>query len=648
MTNLESLYSIMPHLSYYSSLHGIFVFLAAALSLLSIPYILNNIKSIRLSVTTTYLFLIFLASLFAIYQSHFKTSLLVVPLLSFFTIYFLNNKQNSFEKNKSSLPIFLTSIIVLLFIYTYHFTRLDNFLAPNMHYVDQLFYGRLASYLRDYGIESSVIDYFQKIETSDALIPYHYIEHWIAAMISKTFSVHSMFALNGVLYPLIYSLISVSLLLLVKKLRPIKLTTKNLISLVMISFSMLFISIPDLGALLNIEFLGLSSWIFPLYGYHKTAFISILLILQLKQLLNRNWIAFCLIALLMVISNVAISFSVFGATLLLFLALYIKRRISLRTVSLAVGLLISLGIYLLIFYNLFGFSSENSVAPSSADFVTKLSEFSFWTTAFNIFIKSTLQCAFSLLPFAILLFIVHRYQPLPHKVQILFLYLAFLFFTGLLTYSALHFIQDAEQFWSISASLTLHLFAALTTGITLSIIMDRSKWVFYMIVPLISLFFFLRIDSFYHPNKVEIQNETTLFKAAVGSQVPRFAFLKSKEDYQFKNQQYESIYFGQLYQLANKFDPLMVICLSVDQIPEESQEEAKYNSFLQFNRYIKAKGLESRLVETQQLSFLSDYDIDYLLVSENSSLPSVCEYFFYIDPVGTIDGYRLFKSKPRE
>ena len=321
--------------------------------------------------------------------------------------------------------------------------------------------------------------------------------------------------------------------------------------------------------------------------------------------------------------------------------LFFKKEISFRATLSYSFLILSAGGYFFIFYKLFGLTAQDSVALSPMEIIQGFRSFAYWELARNIFLKSFLQVMFSISPFLIAAWLLHRKGLAFEKLTTSFLYLFFIFFSGLTAYSLLHRMQDAEQLWSLVASVSTSLVVLL---IFVSVLSQHKKvFLHYLIVTTLPILLIWKADLFLHPKP--ILNEVVKEHISLKKTKPTFAFLRSNLDYTSKAKQHESIYFGQAYQLFNQYDPLRIICISTEEIDFITDEDLKYQSFLQYNRYLKAKGLDQRNPDSCKTLFLNDYKIDYLLVSPKATFPEYISTNYQATSIGEIDSFKVYERR---
>ena len=633
----------MTHIAHYGSLAGITTLILCVLLPLALAYFLKRITGIRIKSIGFYSYFLLIISLFALLYSQFHTILLPVPIITIWLIIKEQNLKNKDENQQEKWYWWLFPIALIVLFYSYHYLRLDYFFMPTKFYADQLFYGRLSSYIRDFGIENNLIDYFRKYEVSDALTPYHYVELWFAAAISKSFDVHSMFALNGIIYPLMYCLLGINFYFLFKELGVFSISNNgHSFFLMFYSFSSIFLFLPDLGSSLGMKELALSNWLFPLYGYHKLIFLSVLFVMQIRYLISKKYLPFVLVSVLLVLSNIAVSIAVtLGCFVFLFLE-FKKGLISFKKLLSLTSILMFTTLYVFVFYKLNGISEKDSVALTSNEIFIQYSSVEFWITCRNIFFKTILQTFFSLLPLLIFtFFFLKRRKDLKQFYRILS-YLASVFFSGLIAYSLLHPMRDAVQLWSLVASISTSLIVLLTLLLVISqISINALKNILILAITLFSIY---NSDRLLHKNHNQV-DLTKFSRIEILEDEPTFAFLRNESDYMNRSQQYESVYFGQAYELFDRFDPLRIICLSTDNLSLETEEEIKYSNFLQFNRYRMMRNFLGSNIDSSRKKFIYEYSIDYLLVSEHATFPSYLADYFNDIPLGMIDSYTIYSKK---
>jgi len=297
-----------------------------------------------------------------------------------------------------ALIIFSLVFVYQLFYFYDCFNKQALSIAP-----DYTFYSRLASDLRDTGIENASIELF--LDQPTEVSPYHYIEIWFAALISKVFGIHAQYALMLIAFPILYTIIYLGALEIIRVLRRnLKQAKSNfdylLAALILITVSCGFLYPTSL------PFLKSDVWALSVHGAHKVTYSYLIMIAVFLLLYHRKRIETGLMVAVLVICQVNVAPALLIAFSLYLLLNLIFKKINWKQFFYSMLLPLFALLYFAVFY---GFQGGNdSISLNTEELLAQFDTKQEWQTLFNILTKTLIQIIISLSPFFIIAYFFHR------------------------------------------------------------------------------------------------------------------------------------------------------------------------------------------------------------------------------------------------
>ncbi len=276
--------------------------------------------------TRTFTGVILIPCFFAVYTTVGLSILSAIPVvLLFYSIAFRKQMATFFGEgttNKIFNQDFIISFLVLTLMYGIHLFYFFDFIENKEITIsaDYTFYARLASYLRDTGIENTAIELY--LDQAKEVVPYHYIEIWFAAFVSKLTGIHSQFALMLVVFPILYTGIYLGGVEIIRVLRK---KLNLLFSRIDYFLALLLLITVSCGFLYPtfIPILKSDVWALSVHGTHKIAYNYLFLLSIFLLLWNKKIIETGLMISILVICQVNVAPAILIAYTL-FLLLYLN------------------------------------------------------------------------------------------------------------------------------------------------------------------------------------------------------------------------------------------------------------------------------------------------------------------------------------
>ena len=266
------------------------MYLLAILFITLISYLIGSLVLINDSIESTnntvnvfvksVIGVLLIVSFYAIFKTQGNTILIGIPILYLVAWFNGSEKRKKISINWESYFYLLISQIVFYFIF-----KLIVFYSPISIPNDILFYGSISDYLSAYGVESNTMNIhdFNDVEI------YHYFNEWLAALVSDIFDIPGSLSLAYVVYPFIYSLISVGVGSTILMFKP-RWSNLRVITLVVLFFLVNQFwggsSVPSMIEIQGISF-RLAS-LFWTVNYIKLSMLIVLLLLALIMYENNN------------------------------------------------------------------------------------------------------------------------------------------------------------------------------------------------------------------------------------------------------------------------------------------------------------------------------------------------------------------------
>jgi|GEM_PF-5765751 len=324
--------------------------------------LLTGRKSIHPEAMTSLVFtqilgMVFLVAVYAAYKSGFKTIMLTaLPLVVYLSVYIRKNGIKQALSKNDVVPLFVFALAAVLL--TYLMIRGSEFDGMKVPVKDQASYAVIVSGLNQYGVESFT-SYLYPFDTGMKASPYHYLELWLAALISTICGFNAVLSLSGVATAYILFCLFCSLYPLMKPA-----SSKTWIKLSAVISAILFLAHRGFLHYYSDTAQYWDSIFFD--GNFKFIFLLPLFVLVLERLLNGSVKETVILLLLLPVFNMVLLPVVLPVSLL-FLAVsaYLERKTYKHFSDLAV--LLPIFIYLIMLANhLFLVSSRGMMSVVSS------------------------------------------------------------------------------------------------------------------------------------------------------------------------------------------------------------------------------------------------------------------------------------------
>jgi hypothetical protein len=287
--------------------------------------------------------LLMIVSLFAIYQTGFKTILLPIPLV--LLAFFPGKKTISIPASLVSRWSLLVALVLAsLFYFIYYGQSFVDLNSNVLKYSsgDISFYARLGDYLNDLGRENSSIDYLYPSRFT--VEPYHYWDIWLGALSTKMSGLNPHFAKVLIVYPFLSTLFSLGVFIL-----GLRFCSKRNYLVYILFLAALFSGLVFLFpvSLFKTDIYAVS----PAY-YGKTLIVGVFLVFILFIIIEKNWRVLIPAVTIAAIGYVNIAPTIFVAlALFLIFILFIRKEVTLRELILPAIASVILVAYFAWFYH---------------------------------------------------------------------------------------------------------------------------------------------------------------------------------------------------------------------------------------------------------------------------------------------------------
>ncbi len=403
----------------------------------------------------------------------------------------------------------------------------------------------------------------------------------------------------------------------------------------MSAYFIFFISLFGIFYPQEIEILKSDLWTSSVFIFPKFAIIYMLTIWMFISILEKKHFVTSIIVSIAAVSYVVVAPSIFLSLSSFFLFLSLKRKNNIRVFFINLTPLFVTGLYFIFFYGIYG--KESSTSISLNEFIQSSSSFIWLKTGVNIFIKTSLQILVTTSPYLVLIFYLRKQIFI---IKDIYIYTILTIIFSLITWVVMHTMHDSVQLWSnIYLPMINILFFSL---IILGLFFEQKKKILIFLFVIILLFLNEQTTNVSPIVSVKKYNYIT---SIIQQQQPRYVFLKEEEEYVNFFDKAEMVYKGKTQTLARIHKPFIIACLSSFEIPIENENEKKFNDNLIFNRYINNLKKEHSFIGycEAQNSFVTEFNIDYVLVSKKRKLPKCFNKLFNSSKIGVIDGYNIFK-----
>lgn len=559
-------------------------------------------------------------SCYAIVITGGKTLLLPVP---FVLVALLLTEKTKNDKvvliaNKTFLWFGILSFILFFIYYLQAHISLDS-KSFRFASSDHSYYARLASTINTYSIESPKL-YFPGIDNYRPE-PYHYIDIWTTAFISKVTGLNSHYSLSIVMYPVFAAIFSIGMFEAAVKRYGNSLTVQ-LISLFTVFFSGIGIFFPKF--LLSAEIYDYAPII-----YTKALFPGIIILLALGYYSIRSFNKLFIISIggALLFITIAPSFALVLFPLFVY-RLFIKKD-KLYTYWPSVAALLFSFIYVSYLYKN-GSGQVSIINETIISFLRRLAA---------IFLGGGLQ--FLMWTPVLLLLITSRKKVVTDNFISGFSLLIFLSLAGLFAWSVFWpFTIEAVQFFSI---VFLPVSAILTGEVLLAVTAHSNRITLFLVFVLSGYLISKSINYNFHVQSVSRKDVQEL-QAFTNNFSGRFANYKTPGDFKNIFELHTMIfppmpwinYYNEQYENYS-LNSMEILRDSTTLEGNAGKMYIRQSPYYQFTKKIKNDSTDD-----MKKAFLKNYNITYLMVSPKSQLePDL--YSLVADSLVLSDGWMVYK-----
>jgi hypothetical protein len=557
--------------------------------------------------------------LFAIYKTHFATlNILLLGIL--LTIYFSYRKQNKIPVSALPVKIYLREIFELFFIaLVFSVLRIlnviDSDLYPYYHVSrDDMFYSNVSYFISHYGVESFYLDWSS--ETSSlGIIPYHYFELWLNALISEVTGFLNLAVYYFITSLLLTILFYQTILMIISELLKKELSLKYKL----LAFFLIFMGDLFFGLISNQTFPNLTIG-YSLYDNFKMLLVFIVIALAWKAWkLNYFYISFMVLLIVPLLNYGLMPVILF--TVPVFFALHswvlkLPELIPYKKILLSyAAYLVALVLIQKLFSN--DFKGVTTLGPK--ELIAYYNEFSKVKTVGNYMINYIIAALCIVLPYLFILIPIRKNNLLAARSGFYILFLMFLL-SALALSALLHFLIDTSQLFIITMNVTTHLFLFCSIPLVLFHIEKSKLYKGIILVFLISGIVMLANKVHHKGSEIKRYSDGFLDKVRlISDKIEGQGVRYLTPDYYYSvyninpNCNYEGFY------LSFFKNDVVIHTVTIDQIPDKEE----LHDFFNYNRDLIIKssyylnstakmGLDTADKEAIQMKFIKNNNIDLL------------------------------------
>lgn len=564
--------------------------------------------------------LLMVISCYAIFVTDGKSLLLPIPFLILALAFTENDKKDNGGFIAAKTIVWFSVLCFVLF-FSYYLQAFISLDSESFRFasLDHSYYARLASTINRYAIESPNL-FYPGIDNYKPE-PYHYMDIWTTAFVSRFTGLNSHYSLSIVVYPLFASIFSVGMFEAAVK------RYGNSLKVKLISIFSLFFS--GLGFFFPTFLLKAEVYDYAPVVYTKALFPAIIILWALYYYNKRSFNKLFMASICGALAFITIAPS-FGMVLfLLFVYLVFIKKNKLFTFWPSVTALLVTVFYVGYLYKS-GSGKVNIIDETILSYLRRLAA---------ILFGGGLQF-FVWIPLLLLLFINRQKVVSGNFISGVFLLIC-LAFTGLFAWSVFWpFTIEAVQFFSIIFIPV----SAILTGKVLLFVTDRPNMITLFLV--LGLSGYLVSKSIHYNFDVESVNTKDVQALKLFSNNFSGRFANYKNPGEFTNIfQAHTLIFPPMLWIEYYNEQYQNYSLNSMEILRDSTtfEGKSGKKFVQLSPYYQfAQKNMRQSPDDSRIAFLKSYDINYVMVSPKSKLGAGFNLIIS-DSLVLSDGWRVYK-----
>ncbi|MGF1533745.1 MAG: hypothetical protein ACFCUI_08575 [Bernardetiaceae bacterium] len=562
---------------------------------------------------------------YALFKTEGQTMfVLAVPFLWWaYRVWLLQERPFSGSSSRWTIPLLLLFSLVVYGWEAFFF--LDEAGAGQIVFTDLNFYARVANAMRLVGLESIKAQfYFLDPTLSPGIDLYHFYELWLTALSIDIWNLPPNYAYLLVAMPSIYF---ISLLGLYALLECYAAEVKPWL-FAGLAILLLFVKGIHFDFYESNRLMQYSTYLlYEQLLWKKVSVYQPLILLAMIWFSRRNFKQGLILLFLLPIYAITTFPAISGAALILWLALWYWRRLSLRQMLWGIG---AVGLYLFVFLLWYQeLKTVSSLTPKTA--LDTLFQFDLGTlkTKVSFFVGTLIKTVLLYLPFFLIPLLWVRPYALVKAHKETWLWLVGLFASGLLTWAILYGMDQVRQLHLHTAAIAWMLAAALTAMHVWE--SQRGRWAF--LVVFVGLAMFNVYDSF-QKQRYFIQSETlrytTDYLLQIKTSLPqnRLCYgvsITAPEEYPRLKQGYTPHMMQRGEYLSNFYTQTMTYQMdnfleAMKYVPNYRTQDLLYLPFYRFVERQKAAGTFLDIPSSQADFFLT-HKFDYLIASPEAVVP---------------------------
>jgi hypothetical protein len=587
--------------------------------------------------------------LFSIYKTHFATFNVLLALLLLFILLEYHRGKPGIRVSPVNIKMHLVKIleligVALFFLLLRIFTVTDTAIYPFFHGGrDDIFYSQVSSFISKQGVESCYVDWVNQ-PSSLGLIPYHYFELWLNAIIVDITGFLSLTAYYFVTATLISVCLYQTIVMIASIVLQQSLTLKNKL----LALALIFIGNLFFGFFTGENWPNLSG-AFSIYDNYKIILVFIVFSISWVKWKDSQYVVSLLVLLIIPIINYGLMPVIICAVPVFFA---VHKWIFKMPEKIPYGrILLYYGTYAVLLSEIqkvFPNKFEGGAILGLNELIGYYNELAKVKTLINFAFNYTLKICSLFVPFILIILPLKKYGWLHIKDGFVLL-MTLILLSALALSSILYFVADTSQIFTIAFNTILHLF--LFIGIFLLFFKVEK---YFFLKALIGIYLlsgiYMLASSMTHKQSIMNRYSSAFLKkvASVSGDIHGQGVRYLTPDYYKSAYNLDPNCNFEGYFLSFLKNDVIIHTVTVNQIPDKQE----LHDFFNYNKqlalaasyYLHAvdkAGLSTVSDEAAQLRFIKDHPIDFIVTTKDAKVPSSINKLVYKELVDSFSGERL-------
>jgi hypothetical protein len=578
--------------------------------------------------------------LYSIFRTEFKTVniLFIYILLSLIVIYkkqlssYIFFNLNTFKRTHKDILILLVTLIPFYLYESFFLIKRGQF-HFHIPYNDYFSYSSWSQLLNINGYENKFLNLTVLFpESFKGMMPYHYFELWLNALISKITNEPSVISLLIITYPLTYAIFTLGLFALLEKFKKLNLYT------VVLTFFFILIGGVLFEIYNRIEFLQWGSLnytsILSIFG-KKFGIVYIFMLLSALIFFDKRYKLSLIILSVLPVLAMGTAFGIIGGVFLFIILNVIHRNFNIRDIIILCIHFFGLAIAYFSLYKIFGTSYTDKYAiylPDLTQILRNPFHIVLYKRILSNFILPLIRFIIYYLPYIIVFFISYnslkRTKEFSEFTKFSLLVFSILFMGNLFSALAFPLLDFSQLFQNILPLFNILIIIFIIIFLVNSEKIERNrKWIVIALIVSTSTY---NLYSYYRNHlsigikigKYSDKYIVDVLRTLSDSKVNTIGFYFLSEE-EFKNTDYLGLYRKEP-SVFIKFQKeyCQMVNLNCPKVRYNNMVEKYYaETFSEFNVFIRKQKEENRFIsyEQSQLDFINKFNMKYCFTKGDSA-----------------------------